>query len=221
MRFNVKDNWKMILVVILISLILGGGAWYFMSRDTRPMIIVHYSDVIKKISDPIYLQQFRDYARNNLSDPIDGLDYMALLQWQSRHLWYPRFDWENSALDKDRREMPIDIVSRLKLGRCGEFSLLYYGLAKANDIQVRLIVDNSLSSGDKPAGDHMWNEVLVNGTWIHVDPTEAVTKIQSKIDPSPAINNPFMYVQKWNKEVNEVWAITEDKTWLVTERYNP
>ena len=218
---NLKGNWKMIVGIILIALLAGVGVWYFMTRDTRPYIVQHYQDVVKKMSDPTYLQQFRDYAKNNLSDPLDDLDYLGLLRWESRHLWYPGTDTDNSYLDANRREMPIDIVSRVGLGRCGEFSLLYFGLCKANNIPIRLIVDNSMSLGEKLAGDHMWNEVYINGRWIHVDPTQVSTLMQAKLPYSLWIDNPLVYQKVWNKDVNEVWTITETETEVrdTTKRY--
>jgi transglutaminase-like putative cysteine protease len=57
------------------------------------------------------------------------------------------------------------------------------------------------------AGDHVWNEVLVDGEWIHVDPTEK------------KINQPLMYAQEWNKDVNTVYAIGRKEILEVTNAY--
>jgi transglutaminase-like putative cysteine protease len=99
--------------------------------------------------------------------------------------------------------MPIAILKPyvndgLAFGRCGEFALCYNGLCLANGYETRLIVDDSKTTGNKTAGDHVWVEVKDDGNWIHVDPTEA------------HFNDPKMYVRDWKKEVNHVVAITKD-----------
>ena len=50
----------------------------------------------------------------------------------------------------------------------------------------------------KISDDHVWIEVWVNNRWIHIDPTE------NRID------QPKMYVTDWNKEINNIVAITKD-----------
>lgn len=212
-----------IITVILIALLVSGLAWYFFTRDTRPEIIQHYSATIKEISKSERLQELRNYAKFNLSDPIDGKSWEELLAWESKYLRYP-FGDENDILNADRREMPIDIVSldHSGYGRCGEFSLLYYGLCKVNGIPVRLIVDNSMliNTSKSGADDHMWNEININGTWMHIDPTQVSYFIQSSIkDYSAWINNPKAYVLLWNKDVNEVWSITDTEVFLITDKY--
>lgn len=95
------------------------------------------------------------------------------------------------------------------VGRCGEFALLYTGLLLANDYRVRLVVDCSVQTDSRKAGDHVWNEVFINGTWIHIDPTEGI------IDSPDLYSNP----DKWNKNVNLVYAIQGDIITDVTETY--
>jgi hypothetical protein len=50
----------------------------------------------------------------------------------------------------------------------------------------------------KSADDHVWVEVWDNNRWIHIDPTEQ------------RIDQPKMYAVDWNKEINDVVAITKD-----------
>jgi transglutaminase-like putative cysteine protease len=59
----------------------------------------------------------------------------------------------------------------------------------------------------KVAGDHVWNEILFRGTWMHVDPTEK------------RVNCPLMYALGWEKDVNLVYAIAAKQILDVTENY--
>ncbi|MCJ7719375.1 hypothetical protein MUO69_05535, partial [Candidatus Bathyarchaeota archaeon] len=61
----------------------------------------------------------------------------------------------------------------------------------------------------KAAGDHVWNEILIEGAWLHVDPTEK------------RIDQPLMYALEWSKDVNMVYAITEKGILDVTKDYRP
>lgn len=225
-----KKMRKQIGIIILIILI-GLGLWYgFKPTTTYDAIIDFYSDRYKDMAKPDYIAQLKAYCAINMSDPIEGLNYSELLVWERRHITYfgPEYDFP-------RRNMPIEILPPVLVylrningtdlyhgtftaGRCGEFSLLYTGLCLANEIDVRLIVDESkLTNTSKTggAGDHMWNEVFVNGIWLHVDPTQNV------------INDPTLYVRPpseggWNKDVNKVYAIGNDPinpVSLVTEKY--
>lgn len=112
-------------------------------------------------------------------------------------------------------ESPSDIAPNsfdswhVALGRCGEFALLYTGLCLANNIRVRIVVDCSVKVDNRTAGDHVWNEVWFNDTWIHVDAT------------IPCINEPDVYANpnKWGKCVNCVYAIEGNTITDVTQTY--
>jgi hypothetical protein len=51
-----------------------------------------------------------------------------------------------------------------KFGWCGEFALLFRDIANACGLNVRQVVCNG--------EDHVWNEVLINGSWVRVDATK-------------------------------------------------
>jgi hypothetical protein len=51
-----------------------------------------------------------------------------------------------------------------KFGWCGEFALLFRDIADACGLTVRKVVCNG--------EDHVWNEVLINGSWVRVDATK-------------------------------------------------
>jgi transglutaminase/protease-like cytokinesis protein 3 len=172
-------------------------------ESAYPTVVNAYRQRYDKMIDPKYMQEFKRYTKALLNDPIDGLSWRELLNWEHTHLEYTK-----AELPKPRAEMPIDIITQAK-GRCGEFALLYNGLLLANGYECRIIIDCS-TLRDKlkaAAGDHVWNEVRVEGGWVHVDPTER------------RINQPLMYAQEWNKDVNLVYAITKEEILEVTETY--
>jgi transglutaminase/protease-like cytokinesis protein 3 len=173
------------------------------SESTYPRIVQTYRQRYDKMAEPEYIEQFKRYAGTVLGDPIEALDWRSLLGWEHRHFVYTR-----GELPKPRAEMPIDVIQQAK-GRCGEFALLYNGLLLANDYECRIVIDcSTLRDKSKAvAGDHVWNEVLVDGGWMHVDPTES------------RINQPWMYAQEWNKDVNLVYAIAKKEILEVTNAY--
>ena len=181
-----------------------------------------------QMATPEYLERLRAFADGSLiivgttsngvelelslNGSIDGLDYSRLLEWEHRHLMY----WGGEL--QVRPETPIEILttnilltegSFIALGRCGEFALLYNGLLLANNYKSRIVVDCSIKTDDRKAGDHVWNEVWINNTWIHVDPTEE------------KINDPAMYSnsERWNKNVNLVYGIEGNEITDLTDKY--
>jgi hypothetical protein len=173
------------------------------SEPPYPKIVKTYRQRYDKMASVECRQQLVDYARGVLHDPIEGLDWKQLVGWEHRHLQYTK-----DKLPKPRAELPIDIIHQAK-GRCGEFALLYNGLSLANGYQTRIVIDcSTLQDKSKTAaGDHVWVEVLNNGAWVHVDPTEK------------RINQPLMYVNEWDKDVNLVYAVSEKEISDVTKDY--
>jgi hypothetical protein len=168
-----------------------------------PRIVNVYRQRFDRMSTPEYKRKLRIYTEAVLHDSIEGLDWKQLLNWEHRHLEYTK-----EELPKPRAEMPIDIIVQAK-GRCGEFALLYNGLLLANSYKTRLVIDCSVlqDKSKNVAGDHVWNEILSENIWMHVDPTEK------------RVNCPSMYVLEWSKDVNLVYAIAEEQILNVTENY--
>ena len=172
-------------------------------ESAYPRVVNVYRQRYRNMAKLEYLTNFSQCAKTVLKDPIEGLDWKALLSWEHRHLEYTR-----GELPNPRAEMPMDIIKQAK-GRCGEFALLYNGLLLADEYTCRIVVDCSAlrDKSKAAAGDHVWNEVRLDRGWTHVDPTER------------RINDPLMYVQEWNKDVNLVYAISKRGTLEVTKTY--
>lgn len=190
-----------ILATVCILIIGGYIAYEMFKPSSYPFSVRIYQYRYKEMADPEYIEELKNYATNKLDAPINTLDWRELLVWERRFLVYTA-----KPLQLPRPELPIHILERGK-GRCGEFTLLYNGLLQARGYQSRIVIDCSRKVDDRNAGDHSWNEVWINGKWIHVDPTE------NKID------KPNMYADNWNKTVNKVYAITVDKIVDVTKTY--
>jgi len=166
-------------------------------------VVRAYMERFDRMAASEYRQALRIYTETVLHDPVDDLDWKQLLIWEHRH-----FEYTKGELPEPRAEMPIDIIVQAK-GRCGEFALLYNGLLLANGYQTRIVIDCSVlqDKSKHVAGDHVWNEIFSESTWIHVDPTEK------------RINCPLMYALEWSKDVNLVYAIAEKQILNVTENY--
>lgn len=173
-----------------------------LSPEEHP-IVKRYRQRYVETATPEYRKKLIDFAKSTLKDSVEGLDWKQLLEWEHRHVKYTK-----DELPKPRAELPIEIVLQAK-GRCGEFTLLYNGLLLANGYRVRMVVDCSTlqDKSKKVAGDHVWVEVFVDGAWVHVDPTE------KRIDQS------LMYASEWDKDVNLVYALTDEEVIDVTKTY--
>jgi transglutaminase-like putative cysteine protease len=164
-------------------------------------------EIYKKRYEEMAKQEYKteliNFAKSVLHDPIENLDWKELLEWEHRHLKYTR-----GELPKPRAELPIEIIRQSK-GRCGEFALLYNGLLLAKGYRSRIVIDCSTlkDKAKKAAGDHVWIEIFIDNHWIHVDPTEK------------RINQPSMYADEWNKDVNLVYALTDKEIVDVTKTY--
>ncbi|TET26075.1 MAG: transglutaminase domain-containing protein [Candidatus Bathyarchaeum sp.] len=192
-------NKLLIISIVLLALLVGGMA-YYMTRPVYPKSILVYRYRYQQMMSMEMKKELINFT--NQFHPITERNYIELLEWEHIYLKYTEY-----ALNF-RPELPIPIIIQGK-GRCGEFALLYTGLLLANDIDCRLVVDCSVlwNQSKKAAGDHMWVEVLVQDKWLHVDPTE------NKID------QPKLYSNNWNKDVNLVYAIHGDNIIDVTETY--
>lgn len=179
-----------------------------------PSIVIEYRIRYKQMADLSYLIKLKDYCKYNLSDSIEGLNPFELVIWEHNHLEYPNKTdaTQNAYLDAHRREMPIEILSECiwtdgrALGRCGEFALLYNDLLLANGYESRIVVDCSVKTDSRTAGDHVWNEVWL-GYWFHLDPTEG------------AYDEPWLYERNWGKNINQVYGIQGDIITDLTNKY--
>lgn len=92
-------------------------------------------------------------------------------------------------------------IARTRYGRCGEWSILFGAVLSSVSVESRIAYDYL---------DHCWNEVFLDGRWVHVDSTF----------PYPSsLDNPHYYERNWNKQYSYVIAFSPDRIEDVTERY--
>ena len=87
-------------------------------------------------------------------------------------------------------------------GGCEEYAVLFVEMAKSLGIPARVVYNT--------AEDHVWAEVFIKGSWIHVDPSSNI------------FNNPGVYEKPdgWNKQISYVYYIDSDgNKHDITRRY--
>lgn len=193
---------KFLIGILLIGLIIGTVAYLLTRPPSYPLIVKIYRYRYNQMNTEEYKQDLLNYC-GDWKYFTKTMHYRELLTILRLHLNYSA-----DSLEEPRPEMPIKILER-GVGRCGEFSLAYNGLLLACGYKTRLVCDTSilLNKSRESAGDHVWVEVLDGDSWIHIDPTEDI------------INEPMMYVKRWNKDINQIYAITEKEIIDVTENY--
>jgi peptide-N4-(N-acetyl-beta-glucosaminyl)asparagine amidase len=92
-------------------------------------------------------------------------------------------------------------IAKTRTGRCSEWSILFGAILNSVSTDARIVQDYL---------DHCWNEVLLDGKWIHVDST---------LDFPISLNHPYFYEQNWKKNYVYVLAFTSDRIEDVTQKY--
>jgi len=99
------------------------------------------------------------YKEKMLEHFNESMDYIELLDWVDSKLEFVPIG-ETFPRHRD----PLNILEYGR-GRCGEHARLYVAACVAHGYNARLVF--SLDPDD-----HVWAEVMVNGSWIHVDPSD-------------------------------------------------
>ena len=92
-------------------------------------------------------------------------------------------------------------IATTRTGRCSEWSILFGAILNSVSLNARIVQDYL---------DHCWNEVLLDGKWVHVDST---------LDYPISLDHPHFYEQNWKKNYAYVLAFTSDGIEDVTQKY--
>lgn len=109
-----------------------------------------------------------------------------------------------STLTRFPRYNAVCKVLETRRGRCGEYSILMLRFLRLLGYKCRWIVDWA---------DHVWVEVRIDDSWIHVDPCES------------SVNERLLY-QGWGKNQTNIFAYSfmppyvDDVTSMYTTRFN-
>ena len=103
------------------------------------------------------------------------------------------------------------------VGDCAEHALLFTVLARATGLPAREVSGwVYLGDEDKALGHHAWNEVVINGQWVEVDPTWdefpiSTVRIRLEATPEEAIASFAAEVNGLKIRVLELERIPEQK----------
>jgi peptide-N4-(N-acetyl-beta-glucosaminyl)asparagine amidase len=93
-------------------------------------------------------------------------------------------------------------IAEIRTGRCSEWSMLFGAIMNALKTETRIVHDFL---------DHCWNEVMIQGKWVHMDSTLAYPI---------SVNHPYYYEQNWGKKYEYVLAFSNGgRVEDVTQRY--
>jgi len=113
----------------------------------------------------------------------EKLSYEELVYWENERLTFV-----NASIKFNRTNNQFNILEN-GIGRCGEFAIVYAALCFAHGYDCKIITASV-------NGDHVWNEVKINDTWVHVDPSPT-----PRIDePSSYLKNSYVRVLAFNKD---------------------
>jgi transglutaminase-like putative cysteine protease len=82
-----------------------------------------------------------------------------------------------------------------RIGRCGEWAILFGAILTALKIQARISHDFL---------NHVWNEALLQEKWVHIDSTLAYPV---------SLNHPYYYEQNWGKSTSMSWHFQKMEVW--------
>ncbi len=129
------------------------------------------------------------YASQKILDEV-----LAAIPSEAKESLYALVDWFQKFMtwSKDENLKRFDFVPTLlktRIGRCGEWAILFTAVLNSIDKRARLVLDFT---------DHVWTEFYsAIGEWKHIDST---------LTPSQAIDNPFIYQDQWHKNLTKIIA---------------
>ncbi|KAN0007220.1 hypothetical protein ACTFIU_000414 [Dictyostelium citrinum] len=125
--------------------------------------------------------------RPTFEEQLHQVSIVEVYRCQSGHV--TRFPRYNS----------VEKLLSTKCGRCGEWANAFTLFSIALGFTTRYILDFT---------DHVWNEVFIDGKWIHVDSCEAT------------YDSPLTYEGGWGKQLSYVFAFEFNGIYDVTSRYS-
>jgi hypothetical protein len=184
---------RFLIAIVVVSTLLGYTLYavviapYFFSN--------YYWNVMRNLNDP----KVKAEIRANL-DP--SFNFTDVYKWEWTKLkWVPL----NETFD-NRPSDPRQILVNGK-GRCEEFSTLFVSACLALGYNTRLVVAENVFAG---SGLHVWAEINLGGSWVHVDPSDQVW-------------NQTSHYKNWNWGIMgltvKVYAFQDEKCEDITSRY--
>jgi len=185
-----KSDKLMLLFFLLFFPSVNILLWQTNVHLSTPQYKSHYKSIMKNIGSTESISNLKEkYFIQNLS-------IERIILWENELMTFV-----NASVELNRTDLnPINILEN-GIGRCGEYAIVFAALCYAQGIEAR-IVTASIN------GDHAWNEVKINGTWIHVDSS-----------PPTGINEPWRYSKK--NYIRVLGFESNGKVSNLTLKYNP
>jgi len=182
---NVKNLLLIGIVVITLSIWFGSTVWFYLLS-----IFFGRQDIVRTAEE----------ISPNAHDPKAILEKIA--DWEDGHMtyderrvyFYPVFPLLFWRIENPN---PAWIVT-VKRGGCEEYAILFSAMANSMGIKSRVVYN----SGE----DHVWSEVLINGSWRRFDST---------LPKGSRFDDPGFYERPrdkggWGKQLSYVYAIDSD-----------
>jgi hypothetical protein len=143
---------------------------------------------------------------NTNKDNSDGIQFMQVKMLPSDSQLVRKIETHTCNKCGETQLFPryndvLEIV-KARTGRCSEWSILFGAILNSVSMEARIVHDYL---------DHCWNEVRLDGKWIHADST---------LDYPSSLDHPHFYEQNWKKNYLYVLAFTSDKLEDVTQKYS-
>jgi hypothetical protein len=142
-----------------------------------PLYILSSMVTFQGIAESLTASKEINYFKNVLGR---SYNYTDLILWENEHL-----NFSNGNIQ--RNTDPIAIYEYGK-GRCEEFAILYAELCISQGYQCRIVLN--------VFGDHVWNEVEIDGNWVRVDASPTGGSLSENI--SYHVGFPLFYEEVWH-----------------------
>jgi hypothetical protein len=150
-------NKKLLFAIAMLSILAGYSIYILVI--TPYFFNSFYLGVMKNVDTP----EVKTAIKANL-DP--SFNFTDVYKWEWTMLKWVPF---NETFD-NRPSDPRQILANGK-GRCQEFSILFVAACQALGYDARLVVAENVLTG---SGLHVWAEIKLADSWIHVDPSDQV-----------------------------------------------
>jgi transglutaminase-like putative cysteine protease len=180
-RGRKTQNWLFSIVVIILIIIVVAAAYVefpktksssenTLTQPTQPSGLTtstnHYLDLMKNLNSPQTKTEMAGYLKPSYNQT-------DLFNWEKSKMTFAQ---DNTGWYED----PVQILNSHD-GICMQWSIVYVSACLSLGYQSRFVVAINTATW---TFIHTWAEDYYNGTWVHVDPSDAVW------------NNPSRY-QSW------------------------
>lgn len=128
-------------------------------------------EVITELANSLLKAKMTDYEKLE-----------AIYHWVTGNICYDYKAYE----DRNAALKPASVIIQDKKGLCRDYSFALAALARAAGLEARVVYGQACHSVNSPGGEHAWNEIYLNDSWISVDATWDAGSLQyNYFNPEP------------------------------------